>query len=185
MDIFIDILKIVIVVLVAFITSWLRDLYARRRRVDKYQEHLFKIRLELYHELWKRYVKTTRTLGNKNISLTTVGLSRELKNELKPNNDLDHRNEKIKNENILNEVEEFISYARSTYILLDSNTNRILDEAINIIEGRITQNNLIIDWHILNKKSLLLYNSIRSELGIVELKNIEDIARKKKRRKKL
>ena len=182
MDVVVDLLKLIVVVLVAIVTAWLRDLYAKRRRVDNYREHLFKERLALYRELWERYVKMTRVLGTKGVSVTAIGLGKAqqalqpttISVTDKPSSSTDTKSSQ-EIQRILDEIDEFIAYARGTYVLLDPKTVHALDAAIQIIEGKTRGGSLTIDWGALHRQSRALQHAIRNELGIEELRHIDEI----------
>lgn len=189
-SVILDLLKIVFLVIVALLTAWLRDYYVRRRRSDSYREHLFKERLEVYRQLWQRYIRLTRSLGTKGASLTTVGLetihSRLPSGQIHipkgtDNDTMYSTNLESQVDKLTNEIDEFISFARGAYILLDSDTVNGLESIIQLIEGKVEGQRITIDWGALHHHSFLLQDTIRAELGIDKLRDMDVILNLKRK----
>ncbi|MEM8608401.1 MAG: hypothetical protein AAGF92_14930 [Myxococcota bacterium] len=166
-----DIVKLAVTVMVALMTVWARDFFIKRRRPDRYREHLYKERLSLYREIWRRYVSLTRDLGTVGQSLSARGLKAQIRREetgqtLAPREQV---------ERLLASVHAFVAFARGSYILLDPGTLHALDEAIRTIEGKVGDGRSTIDWGRLRRLSGQLQQDIRRELGIEVLRDIDDI----------
>ncbi|HXI25297.1 MAG TPA: hypothetical protein VNG71_15645 [Pyrinomonadaceae bacterium] len=184
-SVILDLLKIAFLVIIALLTAWLREYYVRRRRSDSYREHLFKQRLEVYRELWQRYVRLTRTLGTKGASLTAIGVA-AVHSKLpsgqihvaRTDSDGTHvTNAEPLLDNLTNEIDEFISFARGAYILLDPDTVKSLEAIVQLIEGKSEGDGITIDWGALHDYSFLLQDRIRAELGIDKLRDMNVILR--------
>lgn len=173
-----EFLKLVPLLLAALLTAWLSDYYLRRRRREVYREHLFKERLKIYCELWQKYVLIARLLGTEGASSTAAALrmltlSRGHPGVPSVTEESSQQNNKA--EEILGEVESFIAFARGSYVILDPATLNALEKIIMLIEGKSIAGSLVIDWGELHRRSLDLRRAIRRELGIDELREIDEI----------
>jgi predicted nucleic acid-binding protein len=178
-------LKVLLIVFTTLLTTWTKDFFEKKRRGDKYKELLYKERIQLYRDLWTQYVKVTRSIGTKTGSLSVLGLrkakdeveSRKLQRALTdvlPIGTTDSsEGEDI--QNLLFDIDAFIAFARGAYILLDSDTAGALEAAINVIEGKVNEKEVLINWGDLHNCSEELHNAIRRELGIDKLRRMEKI----------
>ena len=169
-----ELFKIVPILLAALLTAWLSDYYFRRRRRELYREHLFKERLRVYCELWQRYVSVSRLLGTKGDSSTAEQLQRDILNRA-PITAAGSTESRAKAKEILDSLESFVTYARGVYVILDPATLEALEQIIMLLEGKTGVDHLMIDWGELHRRSLALRYGIRRELGIDELREIDDI----------
>jgi hypothetical protein len=180
----IELLKIAFLVLITLLTAWLHDYYTKRRRGESYREHVFKERLGVYRELWQRYVRLTRMLGTKGASLTAIGVqtvqSRLPSGRVHVGTTTDVGSTEVPTtrslvESITSDIDDFVSYARGSYILLDIRTVEALELIIQLIEGKTQGDGLRIDWGALHSQSFALQDAIRTELGIDQLRDLKEI----------
>jgi hypothetical protein len=180
----IELLKIAFLVLITLLTAWLHDYYTKRRRGESYREHVFKERLGVYRELWQRYVRLTRMLGTKGASLTAIGVqtvqSRLPSGRVHVGTTTDVGSTEVPTtrslvESITSDIDDFVSYARGSYILLDIRTVEALELIIQLIVGKTQGDGLRIDWGALHSQSFALQDAIRTELGIDQLRDLKEI----------
>jgi predicted nucleic acid-binding protein len=177
--------KILLIVFTTLLTSWTKDFFEKKRRGDKYKELLYKERIQLYRDLWTQYVKVTRSIGTKTGSLSVLGLrkakdeveSRKLQRALTDALSIESSDRSATEEiqNLLSDIDAFIAFARGAYILLDSDTVAALEAAINVIEGKVNEKGVLINWGDLHYCSEELHDAIRRELGIDKLRRMEKI----------
>jgi hypothetical protein len=78
-------------------------------------------------------------------------------------------------ESITSDIDDFVSYARGSYILLDIRTVEALELIIQLIVGKTQGDGLRIDWGALHSQSFALQDAIRTELGIDQLRDLKEI----------
>jgi hypothetical protein len=181
-----ELVKLLLVVFTTLLTIWASDYFVRRRRVETYRELLYKERLQIYRDLWTRYVSITRSLGNKGAALSVQGLRELLEQNRARHGQLisDRASSSpvgpVSSRDItglLDEIDGFIAFARGVYIVLDTDTVATLEGAIRVIEGKVQREPTVINWSELHKRSQDLQDAIRRELGIDKLRELEAILR--------
>lgn len=178
LSLLIEFVKIAFLVLIALLTAWLRDYYLKKRRGDSYREHVFRERLGLYREIWARYVALTRLLGKTGGSATASRLkefSMGSRSNRSPNSEALPSTQGVSAEDLLTQIDEFISFVRGNYVLLDAATQEALERAIKVIEGKRHREEVSLDWAELTKCSQSLQGALRSELGFEQLRDIREI----------